>query len=278
MAKLTYDQERLHKEACRLVRLDRPLAFDEKLSVLKNFRASSTAQNASDRAHFTPEALARDMAQHEVVGERVIDLCAGIGRLAFHCQDLWGRWPDSSRPLVCIERNPTYVRVGKRILPDATWICADVMTIPQMLDDLGTFDCAISNPPFGAIPRSGDAPGGYRGRRFEYHVIALAALIARRGVFLIPQESASFRFSGRRKFECDNGTDPKYTEYRKFAATTGIELEHTALLDTTYYELDWHDIKPKVEIVRANFAGRAEHLEDRAATEEPQEQMYLLNH
>lgn len=276
MAKLTYNQERLHKQACQLVNLHRPLTYDEKLFILENFRASSTAQNASDRAHFTPEALARDMAQLEVVGERVIDLCAGIGRLAFHCQDLWGRWPDSGRPLVCIERNPAYVRVGKRILPEATWICADVMTIPLMLDELGTFDCAISNPPFGAIPRSADAPGGYRGRRFEYHVIALAALVARRGVFLIPQESASFRFSGRAQFEYDvTGTDPAYAEYRKFVATTGIELQHTALLDTSCYTQDWHDVEPSVEIVRANFAGRAERLEGPAAAEE---QAYLLNH
>lgn len=254
MAKLTYEQERLHWQACHLVDLDRPLDDDEKEFVLDNFRASSTARNASDRAHFTPAGLARDIAHVEVWGERVVDLCAGIGRLAFHSRDLWGRWPRGSRPLVCIERNEEFVRVGRRVVPEATWIHADVMTIPSMLDELGTFDWAISNPPYGAIPRSADGPGGYRGRRFEYHVITVASMIARHGVFIIPQNAAPFRYSGRPSYESDTGD----VEYRKFVNATGIELEMNAGIDTSYYRDDWHDVAPCVEIVRADFTARAD--------------------
>ncbi|WP_146772049.1 class I SAM-dependent methyltransferase [Lentzea atacamensis] len=255
MAKLTLEQERLHEQACRLVDSDRPLDEDEKEFVLDHYLASSTARSASDRAHFTPAGLAREMAHLEVFGERVVDLCAGIGRLAFHCRDSWGRYPHGSRPLVCIERNPEYVRVGKRVVPEAQWICADVMDIPTMLDELGTFDYAVSNPPYGAVPRSADAPGGYRGRRFEYHVIALASMIARRGTFLIPQTAAPFSYSGLPGLQRDTGDD----EYRKFVAATGIELkpEPSVGIDTAFYKDDWLDVNVVVEVVRADFAERA---------------------
>jgi hypothetical protein len=271
VAKLTHEQERLHWQACQLVDLDRPLDDEEKEFVLDNFRASSTARNASDRAHFTPAGLARDMAHVEVWGERVIDLCAGIGRLAYHSRDLWGRWPHGSRPLVCIERNEDYVRVGKRVVPEATWIHADVMTIPSMLDELGTFDCAISNPPYGPVPGIADACGRYRGRRFEYHVIALASLIARHGVFLIPQNAAPFRYSGRQSYERDTGD----AEYRKFVEATGIELEMNVGIDTSFYKDDWHDVSPCVEIVRADFTAPAE-LALPAAAEDTHGQLALL--
>ena len=157
MAKLTREQERLHAEACRLINLSRDLTEDEREFVLNHWLESSTTSSASDRAHFTPAGLARDMSL-EVGGDRIIDLCAGNGRLAFHNRDLWGRWPHPGPEMTCIERNPDYVRVGRRVMPEARWICADVMDLPKMCDDLGMHDVCISNPPFGAIPRTGNAP------------------------------------------------------------------------------------------------------------------------
>jgi predicted RNA methylase len=70
-------------------------------------------------------------------------------------------------------------------VPEARWVCADIFDLPG---DLGCFDTAIANPPFGHIERSGDGRG-YTGRRFEYHAIAVAATLARRGTFIVPQES-----------------------------------------------------------------------------------------
>jgi len=184
VAKLTREQERRHAQACQLVELDRDLNDDERLFVLDHWQESATSTNASDRAFFTPAGLARDMSM-DVEGRRILDLGAGIGRLPFHCRDALARYEYPQ--FVCVERNPAYVRVGRRVMPEATWICADILDLPDMLDELGTVDCAISNPPFGPLPRRRDAPGGYTGRRFEYHTIALAGLFARRGVFLIPQ-------------------------------------------------------------------------------------------
>lgn len=272
MAKLTHEQERLHTQACQLIDLRRDLCEEERAFVLDNWRASSTARSSSDRAHFTPAGLAGDMSIHVGDEGRIIDLAAGIGRLSFHNRDLWASWQGRGREFVCIERNPDYVRVGRRVMPEARWVCADIMTIPQLRDSLGEFDCAISNPPYGAIPRAFNESGGYRGRRFEYHAIALAAMVARRGVFLIPQNSAPFRYSGVPNYESGTGD----TEYRKFVAATGIELEPSCGIDTTYYRHDWHDVSPLVEIVQADFTERTAPTAAAAVTVKQNGQLALL--
>lgn len=273
VAKLSHEQEREHAKACQLIDLPRDLTDEERAFVLDNWQASCTARSASDRAYFTPAGLARDMAVH-VGGDRILDLAAGIGRLAFHCRDLRARPPRPGPELVCIERNPAYVRVGRRVLPEARWICADITAIPRMRDTLGEFDCVISNPPYGAIPRAVDATSGYRGRRFEYHAIALAAMVARRGVFLVPQVAVPFRYSGMPRIESGTGD----AEYRKFAAATGIELEMNCGIDTTQYRQDWQGIASQVEIVHADFTERSVATARPEAAQERHGQLALSSH
>ncbi|MGV9268148.1 hypothetical protein ACWDRR_26185 [Kitasatospora sp. NPDC003701] len=191
MSKLPKDIAKLHQQAQGLVDLDRPLTHREREFVLDHWQESSTASNSLDGAFFTPPGLAAAFTI-ETTGpevQRVLDLCAGIGRLAWSCMNDLAA-PD--REMVCVERNPLYVEVGRKVLPEARWICADIFDLPS---DLGRFDMVISNPPYGFVERSGDGPG-VRSRRFEYHALAVAAELAECGVFLIPQESAPFRFSG----------------------------------------------------------------------------------
>lgn len=249
MARLTKQQSKAHNQALELVTLDRDLTENEKEFVLEHFQEASTATHNLDGAFFTPEPLARDLSI-EVSGDRIIDLCAGIGRLAWSCRDLWGRrWNNEpARDIVCVEKNPDYVTVGRKILPEATWICADVLAVPTL--GLGAFDTAISNPPFGAIARSGDAPG-YTGPRFEYHVIAVAATLAQFGAFILPQASAPFRYSG----------EPYYSEARerectKFEEQTRIQLGPGAGFDTSIYADSWRGVSPKVEVAVCDFAER----------------------
>lgn len=246
---LTLEQEQRHRQACQLIDMKRPLTEDEREFVLDHWLAGMTMQSASDRAYFTPGGLAQDMSVG-VKGGRIIDLCAGIGRLAFHCRQSWGRWPAGDAEIVCIERNPEYVRVGERVMPEARWIRADIMEIPRLRQEIGTFDCAIGNPPFGVIDRTGNGPGAYRGRRFEYHAIALAALVASSGIFIIPQASAPFRYSGVDGCQRDTGD----AEYHKFRKGTGIELIATWGIDTSIYRRNWDGEVPAVEVVRADFS------------------------
>ncbi|MFF8610847.1 methyltransferase [Streptomyces sp. NPDC015346] len=246
MARLSKEAAKAHERAAALVALDRDLTENEKEFVLDNWQEAATASHNLDGAFFTPEPLARDLSI-EVHGDRIIDLCAGIGRLAYTCRDYWGRrWNNQPpREIVCVEKNPAYVAVGRKILPEATWICADVLTVPTL--GLGRFDTAISNPPFGAIPRSGNAPT-YTGGRFEYHVIAIAAMLADFGAFIIPQRSAPFRYSG----------EPYYREERdrecaRFEKETGIRLGPGAGFDTSMYRQEWRGVSPKVEVTVCDF-------------------------
>ena len=239
--KLTKAQAKAHEQACELLNKER-LDDDERWFVLEHWRAGARHINTLGGAHFTPRGLARDFAI-EVSSGSVIDLCAGIGMLAFcvsHRADLQER-------IVCVEINPDYVEVGRKILPQATWICGDVFQLPV----LGHFQFAIANPPFGTTHRSGQSPR-YTGARFEYHVIDIASDLANNGVFLIPQQSAPFCFSGRQSFS--SVPLEQIPHYSDFVDRTGIELTANCGIDTSAYRDDWHDVRPVTEIVTADFA------------------------
>lgn len=80
-------------------------------------------------------------------------------------------------------------------------------------------------------------------------MIDLASDIARFGVFLIPQGSAPFSYSGQRNFQ---ETTP--AKYVRFHELTGIELEANCGLDTSHALGDWHGVSVMTEIVVADFA------------------------
>ncbi|MET9879289.1 methyltransferase [Actinacidiphila glaucinigra] len=242
--KLSKQQARDHATARDLVEAHRPLTEDEAEFVLDHWQEAATARNALDGAFFTPAGLGTDLAV-EVVGHRVIDLCAGIGRLAWSWRNLArarGRYE-----VVCVERNPLYVEVGRKVLPEARWICADIFHLPG---DLRTFDTAMANPPFGSTERTGNAPR-YTGRRFEYHAIDVAADLAPHGVFIVPQESAPFRDSGRPYF-----TEERDEECERFERQTGIRLGNNCGINTSGYADQWHGVAPRIEVVLADFATR----------------------
>jgi predicted RNA methylase len=166
MAKLTKEQAKKHAEACRVLQKEK-LSLEERYFVLENWREDASHINSVAGAFFTPPGLARDFAI-EVNGRRVVDLCAGIGSLAFA---VWHRHQldrSSLNHITCVEINPDYVAVGKKILPEATWIVADVFDLTK---DIGHFDCAISNPPFGAAKKSGRSP------RFFGSVLTLPTMV-----------------------------------------------------------------------------------------------------
>ena len=89
---------------------------------------------------------------------------------------------------------------------------------PALLSSLGHFDCAISNPPFGRI--HSPYRRNYSSSQFEYMVIEAAASIADAGVFIIPQISAPFVYSGTNNVRWRE-TGPA----RLFEQQTGIELD-----------------------------------------------------
>jgi predicted RNA methylase len=252
MAKLTKAEAKAHAAAMQILRKD-VLTWDDRWAVLEGFHEGANHVNGAAGAFFTPPDLAHDYAI-DAMGGRVIDLCAGIGTLAMACLNRWRHGGEMRREFVCIERNPDYVAIGRKILPEATWICADVFDIPSL--GLGHFDCALGNPPFGATPRNGRGPR-YSGRTFEFHVMDLACDIADYGAFIIPQMSAPFQYSGSQNYR-----ERRSDDYNAFHRATGIELTAGCGVDCDYHKDGWKGVSPKVEIVCADFeAARASRVD-----------------
>ncbi|MFG1462291.1 methyltransferase [Xanthobacter sp. DSM 24535] len=240
MSKLTKAKAKAHQQACEILKKD-VLTNDEKWFVLENWQESATHINTVAGAFFTPPDLARSFCI-EVDGRLIIDLCAGIGTLSFLYMEKCCFGPKPK--ITCVEINPDYIAVGRKILPEATWVQASVFDLP----DLEHFDCAISNPPFGNIKRGGlDAPR-FTGRQFEYHVIDIASDLADYGVFIIPQMSAPFRYSGEATYRV-----AKDAGYLAFEQKTGIELGANCGIDCSCSQDEWHGVAPKVEVVTVDF-------------------------
>jgi len=248
MAKLTKPEAKMHAEAVE--RLAQPeLSDEDKEFIRRHWQEGAEHLNTAAGAFFTPWDLALDFALE--VGTqplRVIDLCAGSGALSAavwerqHGARLRGVAPIE---LVCVELNPGYIDVGRKLLPEATWVEASVFDLPE----LGHFDVAISNPPFGRVNRGGGGGPRYTGSEFDYHVIDVAASLADSGAFILPAGSAPFRYSGAPHFDWQPPC-----KYEAFARQTGICLDMGLGIDTTAYDDPWHGVSVKVEVVTADFS------------------------
>lgn len=234
--KLSKQQSKLHLQAVEMLQ-QATLNSEEKEFVLDNWREDAVHMNGLGGAFFTPRGLARDLSQ-EVAGKVIVDLCAGIGSLAYavHLAEPWRR-------IYCVELNPDYVEVGRKIVPDAQWICMDVFDYCEegtylQLSGEDKFNCAISNPPFGNVKTHKNKHG-----KFEYDLIEAASRIATDGVFIIPQMSCPFRYSGRKCYETYENS-----RYSKFSRETGIHLSMNCGFDTSEYSDEWTTAPPTLEI------------------------------
>lgn len=244
MAKLTKQETKKHNQIMDLVESDKALTYEEKLFIIENFHEGAFTNNSELGAFFTPIGLARDFTLDACTSGSVVDLCAGIGGLSFAMIHMM--MYAKPREIVCVELNHTYYKLGKRIVPEATWINADALTTE--FDTL--FDMAVSNPPFGKIKTS-DFKGKYTGAEFEYKVIERASQIARAGTFILPQMSANFRYSGERYFRQDQSTTS--SKCKKFLDETGLEMQPGCGIDTGYYLEEWKGVKPMCEVVCMEF-------------------------
>lgn len=243
MAKLTKAEAKKHHEAEALLQKD-TLTDDDKEFFREHWQEGGESVNTSTGAFFTPWSHALDFAlEFPKEGTRIIDLCAGIGNLAAAA---WHRtsWEERRPELVCVELNPAYIEIGRKLLPEATWVQASVFDLP----DLGHFDVAISNPPFGKVDRKGGSAPRYTGSEFDYHVIDIAADLADFGAFILPAGSAPFRYSVAPYYEWR-----PMRKYEAFQTQTSIELHAGLGVDTTVYRDEWHGVSPATEHCIAFF-------------------------
>jgi predicted RNA methylase len=235
VARLSKKEIKTHREAEALLAKDR-LTDDEREFVLDNWQESAAHINSAAGAFFTPKGLALDAAIYAAGATRIIDLCAGIGALGLAC---W--WRSNHRAeITCVEINPDYAAIGRKLLPEARWIVGSVDTLP----DLGYFDCAISNPPFGKTAK-------IKGPRYsgedDLSVVDIASDLARWGVFILPSMSCPFEYSGRPFYRLRQSA-----KHDRFAEKTGIELSCESI-DCEYHRAAWKGVSPAVEVVSADF-------------------------
>ena len=262
MAKLSKRERADHAKAEALLALDRPLTEDEQCQVLANWHEGARHLNGAASAHFTPYDLAFHLAM-EARAPRVLDLCAGIGALSVasvhHNRDVLTE-------LVLIEINPDYAEVARKLLPQAEVIVGSVYDRVLMAEmALRGFDVVIANPPFGSTAKNPEMRGPRYKGRMDYEVIDIASDIADAGVFVLPQNSLPFAYSGRQNFaKVENAA------YDKFSEKTGIVLEMNCGIDTSALP-DFRDVKVVTEIAVADFA---ELRRARAESARPQNDLF----
>lgn len=266
MPKLSRRDETDHERAEELLALSRDLTQDEKQEVFEKFHPGARHLQGKNAAFFTPYTIADVVARNTPSrGNRVLDLGAGIGILAFALAR-WAYW-EPAKEIVCVEINPEYVEAGKKLVPEATWICGDMFDL-DLLRSLGDFAAVVSNPPYGR-GKSGVTDKNWLSVSGPLHFQALEVglrMSGGRAVFVLPRVDLPWMYSmyledldlvkrlpqARRGHEF---TEPKrYTQnlqrfLRAFPeADLGCVSEDLAL-----YADEWKNVSARVEVVSVGF-------------------------
>lgn len=255
MGRLTKLQVKAHEEAMALLAVDRPLLPYEIDTVYEKYNPMADHNVTKGGVFFTPPDLALELAAmgHGWDGCAYVDLCAGIGTLTRAMLLHEGTHPP--KRMVCVELNETFVEIGRKLVPEAEWYCADVFD-RAMWQALGTFDIAISNPPFGQVMTKTAADWLLPGP-MHMQVIEVILRIAQYGEVIMPGSDANYEVVTVNKHWVVDGLhcERKDLELKKrdsqnlarlTARYPGLRLT-PEFIDTTDYE--WMGAAPKVNIV-----------------------------
>ena len=237
MAKMSKIKKKLHQEALDLVRSNKELTITDKEFIIEHYKPYAEHNVTDTNAFFTPMVLAQsatiEMPNPDESNKpvRILDLCAGIGMLSFAYYHYSG-YDTRDVELVCVELEEEFVEVGKRILPEATWIQASIMDMD--IEELGLFDCFISNPPFMKL-------GQYKG---TYTTSAIGMKVSRYGVVIVPQCNCPFEYSGKNQY-----TEIHNSDYNKFEDKELIRYSVSCIDTDTIEDLKWDDVKVRTEVV-----------------------------
>lgn len=248
MGKLSKRQINKHLKCLEIIKKDE-LTYDEKQFIFENYQESYSNKHGVLGAFFTPSDISMNITLCVNSYKKVIDMCAGIGRLASEIErqcELHGKTPD----ITCIELNPEFVEVGKKLVPSAKWICADI-TNQDLINELKNegFTQAISNPPFGNIKYDGNPILKYSGNEFEFKVLEIACTIADSAAFIMPQSSTPFLYSGNNS-HIDyraNAIKGRSKKYDQFSEETGINMSFNCGINC--HSENWKNTKIVTELI-----------------------------
>lgn len=234
--KLTKPQLKIHKQA-EIILQKETLTFEDKEYLYEHFNEGAISDVTSESAYFTPLDLAYDFALFAGRYGVCVDMCAGFGVLSF-CARVRDTYHNNIKHQICIERNPKFVEIGKKLLPEAEWIEGDVFDKniwDYIKNKYGTINSIVSNPPFGKVTKTDCNRSWlkYTGAELDIACMEIAMLNCQSDIsMLLPVGSVEFKYSGRPYF--DNIENKKISKLRK---ETGIEFVMTNPgIDTSVYE------------------------------------------
>jgi hypothetical protein len=269
MGKISRQDSKLHGQAMALINSDKVLTQEEVEFCYENYNPMAEHDIGKNAVFFTPPELAWDFAVVSQPNGPTIDLCAGIGILAWnvlkHQEAGYGgltnadpRIRSDLERMVCVELNPEFVRIGKRLLPQAEWYCADIFDKDFLKGLGGEFLYAISNPPYGKVASN----GGWSWLKtktmpMQWKVMEIAVRLAYAGgMFIIPKSDCPVIYEpspiDRKYSQPSWARNHKINEdslFEKFLNLfPGLNL-YPASLDTSVYKNQWKGASPDVLVM-----------------------------
>lgn len=218
--------------------------------VYENFHASMIDNQTENGAFYTPYGLAQDVAFCGHASGHVIDVCAGIGMLAYRAKDM-DTYRQNIKSITCIELNPKAVEIGKKLLPEARWINGNAFDqnlwedITKDLPD-NRFDYMLSNPPFGRDMNKYKQEFFHFSGERDLQVLELCLKYAKRGYFIMPQGSVSYSYSGRPYYEEDpERWSSKFKRFMK-ATKDHYKFNMSCDIDSSVYAKEWKGLNNMV--------------------------------
>jgi predicted RNA methylase len=233
--KLTKPEIKLQKEV-KEVLIKEVLTFEDKEFIYENFHPGTVADITSDSAYFTPLDMAYDFGLFAGRYGVCVDMCAGIGGLTFAARTR-DHYDKKIKHSICIERNPKFIEIGKKLLPEAIWIQGDIFD-KSIWDEItttyGKVNYVYSNPPFGKVTKTGADRSWlkYKGADLDMAAIEVALNWCDNISMILPSGSLTFKYSGRPHYE-----EIENRKINKLKSDIGFDfIMSNPGIDTTAYD------------------------------------------